>query len=228
MDLEKLKLETERYNKIITDIDTLIDDYVNTYKKYETLYFNKKYKWVSSLISEFKKIFKSLDFEVKEDTKIYGDNITGKTKHIYHIASFQSLEFELSIDAEINSSYDKDRYNGIRFLKNKPEVSKINKKITPSVSEYNIKIDFNNRRDGILIKDFTMGSISKMEDIKRYIEETNFTLESMEESYQIIAEEKKALDDKINEIENNDFMILVEINKEELEVESLGKVIELL
>ena len=223
MDLKKMKSEALEYNKLSDQLTSLIGQYISKYKEYKEAYSNKKGKMVDKFIKEFKEIYTELDFKIKESKRYYN-----KVNQIYieYIADLQSLEFQLVISAEPSGIYDGEIYKSIRFLQTKPQ--SINVEIIPNICEFKINFSLNRKKDGIIIDKYSRDDISVLNDIKEYIKETRFTIESMKLAYSIIAESKNILDKSLEEVNNRDFIGAIKINEENIDIECLQDLIDVL
>lgn len=222
MDLQKLKLDSEIYGNSIQKTITIINEYINLYEEYNLLYKQKLSTWINITREEFIKIYSDLDFilETKKNNYNLGYE-EGKT--IYEIATFNTLEFKLML-----SSTD-GIYTDIRFLQTKPSISEINMEINPNIKKYRNNIELNRSRDGISINQYSShNSINKLIEVKTYIENSNFKLEHIEETYSTMKNTLSELHLRLDKLKNNNIIGEVKINKETIVIESLSKLIELL
>lgn len=222
MDLKQMKLDSEIYKNSIQKTITIIDEYINLYKEYNSLYIQKWNEWINNTRKEFITIYSDLDFILENKEKSY-DLKYEISKTIYEVATLNTLEFELMI------SCSDQMYTGLRFLQTKPTSSKINISIEPNIKKHLNNIELNKSRDGVTISQYSFSeSIDPLIQVQNYIKELNLKIENIEEAYTILQNHLSELHSKLNELKNNNIIGMVEIDKEKISVESLSKLIELL
>ena len=94
MDLQQMKLDSEIYKNSIQKTVNIIDEFINLYKEYDSLYIQKWNEWINNTRKEFITIYSDLDFILENKENAY-DLKYEISKTIYEVATFNTLEFEL-------------------------------------------------------------------------------------------------------------------------------------
>lgn len=220
MDLKKMVENAEEYCNIHNELKKLIEEYINRYKECELKYNTKRDLWIKNLLREFEELYKEHGFEVKQEKKEYSD-IYDKSTYLTYVATYKSLEFEMSVTAK--SKFCED----IRFLQTKPESDGFNIKLEPNINMYSInfyiceKSKNNDRKVNI----FRLEQIEKM---KKDLEETKYSKDEIEHILSVLSDEKQKLEISIKEINDNDLKGYVNKGRETLEFISLENLISML
>lgn len=220
MDLKKMVEDVEVYSAVYEELHELIDVYLNKYKLCELKYNTKKDLWIKGLLEEFKEIYKGFGFEIKEEKRRY-DMPYDKSTYFEYIATYKSLEFEMTVNCE------SDIYQDIRFLQTKPNSSAFNFELRTTIDMY--KVDFeidNNEKYGR--KKTNIFRIDQVDEIKENLEETKYNVDEMKDIISIIRSEKEKLERKLKEIEEKDFIGYIYKDKDKIEFTSLNNLVELI
>lgn len=120
-------------------------------------------------------------------------------------------------------------YSSMEFLQTKPKTSNIDVNIKLSIKKYTNNIGLNRNRNGIIVDNYLYNrSIDRLIDIKNCINELNFNLDNIKKAQELIQSNLSELNLRLNHLKNNDIIGNVEIDKNNIEIESLSKLIELL
>lgn len=198
MDLKKMIEDVGVYSVVYEELHELIDVYLNKYKLCELKYNTKKDLWIKRLLEEFKEIYKELGFEIKEEKKRY-DMSYDKSTYFNYIATYKSLQFEITVNSE------SDIYRDIRFLQTKPNSSAFNFELRTTIDMYRVDFEIdNNEKYGR--KKTNIFRIDQVDKIKKDLEETKYNIDDMKGIISIMRSEKEKLERNLKEIEEKDFI----------------------